>query len=92
MDTLKEVGKIVNISQEELIARGMLAFLEKEIRLSEMEIADMREKYDVASKEDLYKLIESKAIASHPAWEDYITWKNKEKYREELEDKLNEIR
>jgi len=92
MDALKEVSKIVNIPPDELNTRGMLAFLEKEIRLSEMEIADLREKYDVATKDDLYKLIASKAINSHPAWEDYINWKNKDKYREELEKKIKLIR
>jgi len=92
MNTVLEVSKIVNIPPDELIARGMPAFLEKEIRLSELEIADLRDKYDVASKEDLYKLIESKSINSHPAWEDCITWKNKEKYRKDLEEKLKLIR
>jgi len=92
MNTVLEVSKIVNIPPDELIVRGMLAFLEKDIRLSELEVAALRDKYDVASKEYLYKLIESKSINSHPAWEDYITWKNKEKYWKDLEEKLKLIR
>jgi len=38
------------------------------------------DRYNFASKEDLYEAIKSKKIPSHPAWEDYIVWKNKEKY------------
>jgi hypothetical protein len=36
------------------------------------------------SKEALYEAIKTKKIASHPAWEDYIVWKNKERYVEDL--------
>jgi len=55
-------------------------FLEKEIRHAEADIADLIDRYNVASKEELYERIGSKKIQSHPAWEDYIIWKNKEKY------------
>jgi len=36
------------------------------------------ERYDVFSKESLYQAIQSGEVAGHPAWEDYIVWKNKE--------------
>ena len=52
--------------------------IEKEIRLAELEIAEIRERYDVFSKESLYRAIQDGQIAGHPAWEDYIVWKNKE--------------
>jgi hypothetical protein len=62
----------------------MLALVEKEIRLAEQEIANIRERYDVFSKDALYKAIEQGSIAAHPAWEDYIVWKNKEAHIESL--------
>lgn len=52
--------------------------MEKEIRLAEHEIAEIRERYEVFSKEALYQAIKSGTIPAHPAWEDYIVWKNKE--------------
>ncbi len=60
--------------------RQKLAFIEKEIRLAEWEIAQIRERYDVFSnsKESLYHAIQDEEIPGHPAWEDYIVWKNKE--------------
>lgn len=92
MNVLAEVSKMIKIPEKELINKGMLAFLEKEIRLSEMDLADIRDKYDVTTKDELYERIESKTIKSHPAWEDYITWKNKEQYIADLKEKLKVIR
>lgn len=92
MDVIAEVSKIINIPKKELITKGMLAFVEKEIRLSEMDLADIRDRYNVTTKEELYEKIRSKNIESHPAWEDYIIWKNKERYIADLKEKLKIIR
>lgn len=73
-----ELSNALAISESELIRRGLLAFIEKEIRLAEWEIARIRERYDVFSKESLYQAIQNGEIPGHPAWEDYIVWKNKE--------------
>ncbi len=91
MSAVLEVSKKLGIPENELVLKGIISFIEKEIRLAEGELADLREKYDVATKEELYKLIKSKNIESHPAWEDYITWKNKEKYIEELKGHLKSL-
>lgn len=66
-------------------------FIENEIRLAETDIADLINRYNVASKEELYKAIRSKKIPSHPAWEDYIVWKNKEKYIKDLKVRLGKV-
>jgi|Deesub1362B_J571_1020462.scaffolds.fasta_scaffold13993_2 hypothetical protein len=92
MSAVVEISKKLGIPEKELVLKGIISFIEKEIRLSEGEIADLREKYDVATKEELYEKIKSKDIESHPAWEDYITWKNKEKYIEELKGYLKNLR
>jgi hypothetical protein len=73
-----ELSNTLAISESELIRKGLLAFIEKEIRLAEWEIAQIRERYDVFSKESLYQAIQEGEIPGHPAWEDYIVWKNKE--------------
>jgi len=54
--------------------------LKKKSGLQEADIADFRDRYNVALKEELYEAIKSKKIPSHPAWEDYIVLENKEKY------------
>ncbi len=73
-----ELSNTLAISESELIRKGLLAFIEKEIRLAEWEIARIRERYEVFSKESLYQAIQNGEIPGHPAWEDYIVWKNKE--------------
>ncbi len=71
-----DLSNALAISESELIRKGLLAFIEKEIRLAELEIAQIRERYDVFSKESLYQAIQNGEAAGRPAWEDYIVWKN----------------
>ncbi|HLB45498.1 MAG TPA: hypothetical protein VJL59_00600 [Anaerolineales bacterium] len=73
-----ELSNLLALPEADLIRKALLALVEKEIRLAELEIAAIRERYDVFSKEALYQAIEAKQVAGHPAWEDYIVWKNKE--------------
>lgn len=79
-----QLSTILALPEQEVIRRGLLSLIEKELRLSEETIAAIRERYDVFSKEQLYQGIAEKRIPSHPAWEDYIVWKNKERYIERL--------
>ena len=46
--------------------------------MAEWEVAQIRERYDVFSKESLYQAIQNGEVAGHPVWEDCIVWKNKE--------------
>lgn len=73
-----ELSSMMALPETEVIRKGLLALIEKEIRLAEHEIAEIRERYDVFSKEALYQAIQDGKVAAHPAWEDYIVWKNKE--------------
>ena len=83
MVSATRISKIVGVSEEEIISRSLISFIEREIRLAE---ADICARYNVISKEELYEAIKSTKIASHPAWEDYIVWKNKERYVEDLKE------
>ena len=73
-----ELSNLLAVPESELVRKGMLALIEKEIRLAELEIAQIRERYDVFSKEALYQAIQDGKVEGHPAWEDYIIWKNQE--------------
>ena len=92
MSTITEISKKLGIPEKELVLKGVISFIEKELRLAEGEIADLREKYDVPTKEALYEKIKAKNVESHPAWEDYTTWKNKERYIDELKEYLRLLR
>jgi hypothetical protein len=86
-----DLSHVIGLPEVELIHRGLISFIEKEIRLAEADIADLVDRYNVASKEDLYDAIKSNKIPSHPAWEDYIVWKNKEKYIKDLKAHLGKV-
>jgi len=79
-----ELSNTLALPESEIIRKGLLALVEKEIRLAELEIANIRERYDVFSKESLYQAIQEGRVAEHPAWEDYIVWKNKEAHIAQL--------
>lgn len=88
MVTAMRISKIVGVPEEEVLSKSLISFLEREIRLAEADIADIRERYNVLSKEELHDAIKSLKIASHPAWEDYIVWKNKERYIDDLKEQI----
>ena len=71
------LSNLLALPENELVHKGLLALIEKEIRLAEQEIAVLRERYDVFSPEALYQAIQEGTVVAHPAWEDYIVWKNK---------------
>ena len=73
-----EMSSLMAMPEPAVIRKGMLALIEKELRLAEQEIAAIRERYDVFTKEALLSAIKLGAVREHPAWEDYIVWKNKE--------------
>jgi hypothetical protein len=85
VDTMAaELSDVLAMSASDVVQRGLLALVEKELRLAEEEIATLRERYDVFSKETLYQAIQDGAVPAHPAWEDYIVWKNKETHIAQL--------
>jgi hypothetical protein len=83
-----DLSHVMGLPETVLIHKGLLSFIEKEIRLADADISDIMDRYNVASKEDLFEAIKSKKISSHPAWEDFIVWKNKEKYVKDLKLRL----
>ena len=77
---LNNISETLSIPPDQIVTLGIKAFLERERRLAELDIADLRDKYLVASQEELGNKIKNKDINSHPAWEDLIAWENSEKY------------
>ncbi len=86
-----DLSHFIGLPETVLIHKGLISFIEKEIRLADADIADIMDRYNVVSKEELFEAIESKKVSSHPAWEDYIVWKNKEKYINNLKARLGRL-
>lgn len=87
-----QVSKALHLSPKELLRGSVLSYLEREIRLAEEDIADVRDKYLVLSRQDLLRKIKTKSVASHPAWEDLITWENLESHLRTLRKTLDRLR
>ena len=85
-----ELSKKLGIAESELIYKGLLALIQKEIRKAEHEIVTLRERYDVFSETELYQSIKKGDIVEHPAWEDYIIWKNKKTHIKNLQQMVSE--
>lgn len=91
VDTLTaKLSDTFALSGSELVYKGLLALVQKEIRLAELEISAIRERYYVLSKEALFQAIQAGEVAAHPAWEDYIVWKNKESHIDHLHQLVEE--
>lgn len=82
---LENVAQELNIPPERLWRKSLEAYLTHESRLIELDVADFRDRYGVASPAQLKAKIESGDIYSHPAWEDLIEWENLASYHERLQ-------
>ncbi|MDQ1301807.1 MAG: hypothetical protein QG637_1729 [Chloroflexota bacterium] len=76
MITLDYVAKTLQVPAEELWRQSLQAYVLRERRLAQLDIADIQERYGVTSVDELTQRIEAGAIYSHPAWEDMIEWEN----------------
>jgi hypothetical protein len=81
---LEDVAQKLNIAPDSLWRESLDAYIARELRLTEMDIADLQDRYGVASPEELKAKIDSGQIYSHPAWEEMIEWENLATYQERL--------
>ena len=77
---LSAISRRLDIPPEELMKKSVLSFVAHEIRQAEWEMSDIKERYGVSSPAELEAQIKTKAVYSHPAWEDLIRWENLENY------------
>ncbi|HNS00812.1 MAG TPA: hypothetical protein PKM78_00295 [Anaerolineae bacterium] len=81
---VERIAKELTISPRELERRSLEAFIERERRLTNLDIADLQDRYGVRTARDLAQRIETKAVYSHPAWEEMIEWERLETYLGQL--------
>ncbi len=81
---LEDVAQKLNIAPDALWQESLNAYIVRELRLIDLDIADLQDRYDVASPDELKAKIDAGDIYSHPAWEDMIEWENLTAYRTQL--------
>ena len=89
---VKHIARELTISPRELERRSLEAFIERERRLAYLDIADLQDRYGVRTAHELAQRIETKAVYSHPAWEELIEWEHLEAYLERLSQWQAELR
>jgi len=89
---VERIAKELTISPRELERRSLEAFIERKRRLTILDIADLQDRYGVRRARDLTQRIETKAVCSHPAWEEMIEWERLETYLGQLNQWQIELR
>lgn len=73
---LEQVAETLQVSPEELWRQSQDAYIQREKRLAQLDVADVQDRYAVSSPAELRQKIENGSVYSHPAWEDLIEWEN----------------
>jgi len=82
---VKQIARELTVSPEELQRRSLQAFIERERRLTSLDIADLQDRYGVQTAAELADKIEGGEVYAHPAWEELIEWERLEAYLTRLE-------
>ena len=77
---VKQIAKELTVSPEKLQRLSLQAFIERERRLTNLDIADLQDRYGVQTAAELAIKIEKGEIYAHPAWEESIEWERLEAY------------
>lgn len=80
----EEIAQELNIPSDVLWREILEAYIAREMRLAQLDIADLQDRYNVTEPGQLKAKIESGDIYSHPAWEEMIEWENLLAYQERL--------
>lgn len=83
-DAVEHIAKELTISRRELERRSLDAFIERERRLANLDIANLQDRYGVRTAREMANRIEIKAVYSHPAWEEMIEWERLKVYLQRL--------
>jgi hypothetical protein len=82
--TIEQVAQKLEIPLERLLHESLLAYVAQQERLTDQDIADLRDRYGVSTPKELSARIEKGEVYSHPAWEDLIEWENLQAYLKQL--------
>jgi hypothetical protein len=83
---LDRIAQELTIPSQELERRSLLAYIERERRLANLDIADLQDRYGVRSPEALVARIEQAQVYAHPAWEELIEWEHLTSYQKQLDE------
>ncbi len=91
MSLVVEIAKRLGIEPETLERNAIKLWLQHRLRIIEVEIMSILNRYNVKSLGELEAKIKSGDIPGHPAWEDLITLENLEDEKKRVIEVLQEI-
>jgi len=86
---VREVSRVLGVSEEELVEKGVRAYLENELRRINAEINIILTRYDVSSFSELDDKITNGDISETNSFEDYTRLDYLESQREKIEKVLS---
>ena len=90
-EVAKELSKHLGVPEDELIRRGLRAYLEEELRKVRARIAAICVKYGVKSLEELDEKINKGEVAESDAFEDFTRLDHLEAVKRKLEEALSRL-
>jgi hypothetical protein len=90
--SLEQMAEALTTSPQDLQHRSLLAFIERERRLAQLDIADLQDRYGVQTPQELAQQIKARLVHAHPAWEELIEWEQIEDYMVQLTQWQTELR
>ena len=82
---LERLAVDLAVAPQELERRSLLAYIERERRLTALDIGDLQDRYGVHSHQELAERIEQRLVYAHPAWEELIEWERLEAHAARLQ-------
>jgi len=82
---VKEVSKTLGVSEDELVEKGVKAYLEMELRRVKAEIYSVFSKYKVGSFKELDEKVSSGELSETETFEDFTKLDYLESKREKIE-------
>jgi len=86
---VREVSRVLGVSEEELVEKGVRAYLENELRRINAQINIILTRYDVSSFSELDDKITNGDISETNSFEDYTRLDYLESQREKIEKVLS---
>ena len=89
---VERLSKVLGVSPDELVRKGIEEFLEAQLRICFAEIHEIKTRYEMKSAAELEKKIRKGAIGEHPAWEDLIILENLEERAQKIRKELKSLK
>jgi hypothetical protein len=91
-EIVQRLSKVLGVSPDELVRKGIEEFLESQLRTCHAETQDIKMQYEIENALELEARIRKGEVAEHPAWEDLIILENLEERERKIRRELKALK